>query len=912
MKDYVGLDLDGPDAQAIMRTTQLGMNALAPIKIEDTEPMSGLSPGNTGPSADNPASDANNMNNAPGGFNPAMNLLLPSALNNVSLQLPATAMLSSLGMRPSMPPSTQANYMCNLCQKPFTDLISLQAHMRQHGTPKLYLCPVPGCGKYLSRVGIVNNHLQAIHGLNIRVSAWDYKSQRIPMFDPAKQMNANQQQHQQQQQNNSILSPNILGGQGLDKVTLEPVLASPNNAEHSALQMLALPPEKFSILGSKFHKKFAMAGQHLTDVTIVRRRRAKMSFKNKSIWCKCQLCSYETSTKTMMILHQRQHKGLNRFCCKHCGVRFGLKGIFYRHVIKCASKHQPAPTLRKQHSDRNVNESLSPPHLTPFSPLDQHHHPQHSQITEASSKYFQPSFPMNSQHQQQHQPPNHPSVICSPPSHSLQNRGGARTSAEVPSSHTAEMRHDAVHDQSQMSATSAPTSDLTSTYLKMLPYDTSKNSSVKVNPAPQGQSTNHSAGMEVHPQNPYGAHNSQFPTPGGPFLPGLQNPAMLGGFPPSTSTAPLGGHMNAGMMPGMSDLGAAMQDASQKQQAPLPNIEAVAKYIKDRLPTASMYASVAQTILSCTQTYANNNTPNSRTQTVPHADTQVTFANRNGNSPIRAMNSESMFGDVQDPNHGSSRQTNDTTFPDSQLDQQRPAEVSSDAPMSPNPSHTMTHQSPGSSASYTGLKDGQTPFASPEDKSGAQNDSFGSPKLPSFSQIKTEPLPSSSAMGWGMSGLGVGGMGMAASMYQNLMYPMLAAAWGNSAYTPPGGEGMNDRNSLFALQSSQSQAMECTYKCPDCGEAFRTKPLLVYHQRKNNHGGLHGFTCGDCGATFGTRCHLESHSRKHTKERPFTCPLCSSAYSRVDIVNVHLKTVHRSPLKVRASDYSRSKFQGDL
>ncbi|RIB04883.1 hypothetical protein C2G38_1886547, partial [Gigaspora rosea] len=49
-------------------------------------------------------------------------------------------------------------YKCNICQKGFTRLSSLQIHTYSHTGEKPFKCPVEGCGRHFSVVSNLRRH----------------------------------------------------------------------------------------------------------------------------------------------------------------------------------------------------------------------------------------------------------------------------------------------------------------------------------------------------------------------------------------------------------------------------------------------------------------------------------------------------------------------------------------------------------------------------------------------------------------------------------------------------------------------------------------------------------------------------------------------------------------------------------
>ncbi|XP_064633322.1 uncharacterized protein LOC135491404 isoform X2 [Lineus longissimus] len=90
--------------------------------------------------------------------------------------------------------------------------------------------------------------------------------------------------------------------------------------------------------------------------------------------------------------------------------------------------------------------------------------------------------------------------------------------------------------------------------------------------------------------------------------------------------------------------------------------------------------------------------------------------------------------------------------------------------------------------------------------------------------------------------------------------------------------------------------------CLQCHAAFKTLSLLRYHQQKNSHDGYKTYPCSHCDSIFGSKGHLETHIRNHTKEKPYFCPLCHRMFSRVDLVNSHLRLQHNMSIHISGKD----------
>jgi KRAB domain-containing zinc finger protein len=109
-----------------------------------------------------------------------------------------------------------------------------------------------------------------------------------------------------------------------------------------------------------------------------------------------------------------------------------------------------------------------------------------------------------------------------------------------------------------------------------------------------------------------------------------------------------------------------------------------------------------------------------------------------------------------------------------------------------------------------------------------------------------------------------------------------------------------DFQSHFAIHR-RTHTGERPFKCLECESSFLRKYLLNNHV-KIIHMKIKAskFKCCDCNYVTDLKSAYTRHLRVHTKEKPFKCEKCDSAFSTNGYLKVHLKAVHQ---KIKGSRY---------
>lgn len=90
------------------------------------------------------------------------------------------------------------------------------------------------------------------------------------------------------------------------------------------------------------------------------------------------------------------------------------------------------------------------------------------------------------------------------------------------------------------------------------------------------------------------------------------------------------------------------------------------------------------------------------------------------------------------------------------------------------------------------------------------------------------------------------------------------------------------------IRSSNLIQYQSNHTCPECGESFNHKKILIRHLV--THTGKRPYACSQCKKAFTQSVNLRRHQRIHTGEKPHSCLQCGKNFSRKDSLLDHLRT----------------------
>jgi KRAB domain-containing zinc finger protein len=87
---------------------------------------------------------------------------------------------------------------------------------------------------------------------------------------------------------------------------------------------------------------------------------------------------------------------------------------------------------------------------------------------------------------------------------------------------------------------------------------------------------------------------------------------------------------------------------------------------------------------------------------------------------------------------------------------------------------------------------------------------------------------------------------------------------------------------------------EKPFKCEKCDSAFSAKSNLKSHF-KSVHEKIKGtrHQCNDCDYSTDKKSDFDNHRRTHTGEKPFRCDHCDAAFCHKSNLNTHNKKIHK-------------------
>lgn len=103
-------------------------------------------------------------------------------------------------------------------------------------------------------------------------------------------------------------------------------------------------------------------------------------------------------------------------------------------------------------------------------------------------------------------------------------------------------------------------------------------------------------------------------------------------------------------------------------------------------------------------------------------------------------------------------------------------------------------------------------------------------------------------------------------------------------------------NSDYALGKLKSDGISIkSYKCSECGKAFRHRSVLELHMRI--HSKDKPYQCKVCGKGFRFSSYLQQHLIIHTGKKPYKCPDCGKDFAFLQNMKTHQKLHQEKPFR---------------